>query len=178
MSIKGQLKKQFRGWFPKDPIIKMNTHVKPRWKKPQWIALTVVATVALAFIAYSGVQTVLRWSDPRLDVTASYFEKRINATSVHVGDSVEVTLRMDWHGRVLPEFMREVKVVDALPNNAVLVDGANFFEYNGGGGSNQYVYTIEVTGQTGLVELPKPKLFLDGTEIMLDGTSPQLEVLT
>ncbi|MGD6811015.1 MAG: hypothetical protein ACQCN3_15080 [Candidatus Bathyarchaeia archaeon] len=169
---------QTRGWFPKDPIIKMSTHVKPRWKKPQLIALTVVATVALTFIAYSGVQTVLRWSDPHLDVTASYFEKSMNATSVHVGDSVEVTLRVGWHGRVLPEFMRDVKVVDALPDNVVLVNGQNVFEYSGSGGSDQYVYTVKITGQTGVIELPKPELFLDGTEIALDGTTSTIEILS
>ncbi|MGD6933647.1 MAG: hypothetical protein ACQCN5_05525 [Candidatus Bathyarchaeia archaeon] len=171
------LSNRIRGWFPKDSKIKMTT-MKPRWKKPQWIALTVVATIALAFIAYSGVQTVLRWSDPRLDVTASYFEKRVNATTVNVGDSVEVTVQAGWHGRVLPELVRDVKVVDALPEGTALVDGVNTFEYKGYGGSDQFVYTIKVTEKTGVTELPNPKLFLDGTEIALSGTSPKLDVLS
>ena len=151
---------------------------KPRWMKPQWIALTVVATVALAFVVYSGVQICLRYSDPRLDVTTSYFEKSVNATSVHVGDSIEGTVRAGWHGRVFPEFSRDVKVVDVLPRDAVLVNGSNIFENSGSGGSDQFKYTIKVNGQTGILELPEPKLYLDGTEIALNGTSPNLQVLS
>ncbi|XHH10393.1 MAG: hypothetical protein ACFCUE_07130 [Candidatus Bathyarchaeia archaeon] len=169
--------KHKNGWFPKEPL---NLHAsrpfKPRWKKLQWVALTAVVVVVLGFAVFSGVQTFLRWSDPRLDVTANYFEKSINATSVHVGDSVEVTVRVGWHGRVLPEFAREVRVIDDLPKGTVLVDGDNGFEYIGCGGSDQIVYTLKITESTGLTELPKPKLFLDDTEIALNGASPRLEV--
>jgi hypothetical protein len=141
------------------------------------IALTVVATVALTLLPIQGANRS-RWSDPHLDVTANYFVKSMNATSVHVGESVEVTFACGWHGRVLPEFMRDVKVVDALPDNAVLVEGCNVFEYSGSGGSDQYVYTVKVTGQTGVIELPKPELFLDGTKIALNGTTPTIEILS
>ncbi len=166
----------FRGWFPKDPVM-ANKQPHIHWKKTRWIALTVVTVLALGFVAYSGAETFLRWNDPQLDVTASYFEKSLNATAVHVGDSVQVTFRVGWHGRVLPEFARDVKIVDPLlASGFVLVDGANVAEYRGGGGSDQYIYTLKVVGDAGVFELPKPQLFLDGAEITLSGVCPSLQV--
>ncbi len=173
------LENLIRGWLPKEPVLQSNKSQRLSLRKPRWIALTLVAVIALAFVAYSGVQTLLRWSNPQLDVTAGYFEKTLNSTNVHVGDLVQVTFRVGWQGHILPEFVRNVKVVDVLPENSfVLVNGTNIYEYKGNGGSDQFTYTVKVTGQTGFVELPKPKLFLDGVEIALNGTSPKLEVLT
>ena len=173
------LRNRIRGWLPKEPVLQANKQQQLRWKNPRWITLTLVAVIAIVFVAYSGVQTYIRWSNPQLDVTASYFEKTLNSTSVHVGDSVQVTFRVGWQGYVLPEFARNVKVVDALPENGfVLVDGTNIYEYSGSGGSDQFTYTVKVTGQVGVVELPKPTLFLDGNEIALNGESPKLEVLS
>jgi hypothetical protein len=173
------LRSRIRGWFPAEPI-KTYTHTvsKPRWKKPQWIALTAVKIAALTFSLFFGLQTFLRWSDPQLDVTANYFEKTVNASSVHVGDCVEVTVRVGWHGRIFPEFPREVKVVDVLPEDAVLVEGSNIVEYRGDGGSDVFTYSIRVDGQTSVFTLPEPKLYLDGTEITLNGTSPKLQFLS
>ena len=172
-------KEKIRGWLPKEPILQANKQRQIRWRSPRWITLTLVTMISVAFVAYTGVQTYVRWSNPELDVTANYFEKNLNSTSVHLGDFVQVTFRVGWHGHILPEFERNVKVVDELPQNGfVLVDGTNIHEYCGSGGSDQFSYTLKVTGQGGVVELPKPKLFLDGTEISLTGSSPVLTVLS
>lgn len=158
MTVKKRFRKT-RGWLPKELVLHANRQ-QLRWKSPRWIALTLVVVVALAFVAYSGVQTLLRWSNPKLDVTASYFEKTLNSTSVHVGDLLVVTYRVGWHGHIFPEFGRNVKVVDELPKDGfVLVNGTNIHEYLGSGGSDQFSYTVKVTGQKGVVELPEPKLF-------------------
>jgi hypothetical protein len=92
---------------------------------------------------------------------------------------VAVTFRVGWHGYVIPEFSREVKIVDVFPEDGfVLVDGTNVYEYHGCGGSDQYTYVLKVVGQAGeTVELPKPKLYLDNTEIPLVGTRPTIQIL-
>ena len=173
MNPKKYVENRVRGWLPKEPIVAYaNKQLKPRWRKPQWIALTLVAVVALAFFIYAGVQTYLRYSDPRLDVTASYFEKTLNCTTANVGDVVEVTVRVGWHGYVIPEFKRDVKVVDPFPEDRfTLVNGTNVFEYTGYGGSDQFTYKLKVVAELDDVELPEPKLYLDNVEIALTGTS-------
>ncbi len=161
-----------RGWLPKEPILAYAKPFKPRWRKPQWIALTMLAVIALGFAVYVGVQTYLRYSDPRLDVTASYFEKTLNCTTADVGDVVEVTVRVDWHGYVVPEFKRQVKVVDAFPEDQfALVAGSNVYEYAGYGGSDQFTYALKVVAEPDGLELPEPKLYLDNVEVPLTGTS-------
>ena len=92
-----------------------NKPLKPRWRKPTWIAFTLVVLVALAFATYTGVQTYLRYSNPQADVTASYFEKSLNCSTASVGDVVEVKVLVGWHGYVIPEFKREVKIIDPSP---------------------------------------------------------------
>jgi hypothetical protein len=99
MNRKRNFKHRIRGWLPKETnVAYVNKSLKPRWRKPQWIALTLVTVIALAFAAYAGVQTYLRYSNPRLDVTASYYEKSLNCTTAIVGDVVEVIVLVGWHG--------------------------------------------------------------------------------
>ncbi len=93
MNVKKRLDERIRGWLPKDTTLSYAAKaVKPRWRKPAWIALTLFAVTALAFAAYIGVQTYIRYSNPQADVTASYFEKSLNCTTASVGDIVEVTV--------------------------------------------------------------------------------------
>ncbi len=171
--------KRVRGWFPQEPRLAFAAKAaKPRWRRPAWVALTLVAVVALAFVAYTGVRTYIRYSNPQADVTAAYFEKSLNSTTAKVGDTVVVTFRVGWHGYALPECRRQVEIVDPYPQDAFkLVDGNNTIKYSGYGGSDQYSYLLKVTGNSeGAVELPKPKLYLDNTEIALLGSTEGLEV--
>jgi hypothetical protein len=171
MTTKKCLKKTVRGWFPKEPFkIYTTKPFKPRWKRPVWVALTLVTVVALGFAVYAGVQTYLRYSDPRLDVTSAYFEKSLNCTTAQVGDFVEVTVQVGWHGYLLPEFKREVRVVDQFPEDRFsLVGGSNIFEYTGYGGSPQFTYTLKVISEKNDAELQEPKIYLDNVEITLTG---------
>ena len=178
MKINKNSGSRIRGWLPKEPIgAYANKPLKSRWRKPQWIALTLVAVVALAFVIYTGVQTYLRYSDPRLDVTASYFEKSLNCSTASVGDVVEVKVLLGWHGYVFPEFNRQVKIIDPFPeNNFELVGGNNTYEYVGYGGGDQFTYLLKVIGaEAESMELPKPRLYLDNTEILLNGQTAILE---
>jgi len=173
------LKNRIRGWLPKEPItVYASKAAKPRWRKPYWIAFTLVAIVGLAFATYTGVQTYLRYSNPQLDVTASYYEKTLNCSTASIGDVVEVNVLVGWHGYVIPEFKREVKIVDPYPeSNFELVGGNNTYQYSGYGGGDQFKYLLKVIGEDfGSVELPKPRLYIDGSEIPLMGTSAILEI--
>jgi hypothetical protein len=177
--FKLNFKKRFDGWFPEEPTVvyASNSH-KPRWRKPQWIAFTLVALVALAFAIYGGVQTYLRYSNPRLDVTASYFEKTLNCTKASVGDVVEVKVSLYWHGYVIPEFKRQVEIIDAYPETIFeLVDGNNTHKSSGYGGGDEFKYSLKVIGNVASIELPKPRLYLDNVEIPLDGQSTNLEFM-
>ncbi len=167
------LEKPFRGWLPREPFkIYAAKPFKPRWRRPAWIALSMVAIVALGFAVYAGVQTYLRYSDPKLDVTAAYFEKTLNCTTASVGDVVEVTVRWGWHGYIIPEFKRQVRVIDAFPEDQfALVAGSNVYEYTGYGGSDQFTYALKVVAEVSDLELPESKLYLDNVEIPLTGTN-------
>jgi hypothetical protein len=138
----------------------------------------MIAVIALAFAAYAGVQTYIRYSNPQADVTASYFEKTANCSTANVGDVVEVNVRVYWHGYVIPEFRREVKIIDPYPeSNFELIDGNNTYGYSGCGGGDHFTYLLEVIGDGALsIELPKPRLYLDNTEIPLTGTSTGLGI--
>ena len=86
MNAKKSLESRIRGWLPKEPIAAYaNKPLKPRWRKPAWIALTLVAVMALAFVTYTGVQTYLRFINPQADVTASYYEKSLNCSPQALG---------------------------------------------------------------------------------------------
>jgi hypothetical protein len=167
------LKNRIRGWLPQTPrLAYASDAAKPRWRKPQWIALTAVAVVAVAFAASFGVQTYIRYSNPQADVTASYFEKSLNCSKANAGDVVEVTTRVGWHGYIFPEFKRQVTFIDPYPeSNFQLVGGNNTYSYVGGGGSDQFTYQLKVISDVGAVDLPEPKLYLDNVEIPLTGIS-------
>jgi hypothetical protein len=174
-----KIRNRFRGWLPKEPIIahafKMS---RPRWRKSYWIVFTSIAVVGLAVATYTGVQTYRRYSDPQLDVTAGYYEKTLNCTSANVGDVVEVYVLVGWHGHVIPEFKREVSIVDPyFESSFELVGGNNTYGYSGYGGGDQFTYLLKVIGNdTQSIEMPKPRLYLDGSEISLNGTNAVLEV--
>ena len=179
MTPKKYVENRIRGWLPKESSLSYALKAsKPRWRKPTWIAFTLVAVIALAFVTFAGVQTYLRYSNPRLDVTNSYYEKSLNCSTASVGDVVEVKVLVGWHGYVIPEFKREVKIVDPFPeNNFELVGGSNTYQYRGYGGGDQFKYLLKVIGDDAIsVELPKPRLYLDSIEIPLMGTSAILEL--
>ena len=181
MNVKKSWKNQIRGWLPKEPSLSYALKAsKPRWRKPTWIAFTLVAVIALSFIAFAGVQTYIRYSNPQADVTASYYEKSLNRTIANVGDIVEVKVLVGWHGYIIPEFKRDVNIVDPFPeSNFELVGGSNTYQYNGYGGGDQFTYLLKVIGaDVGSVQLPKPRLYLDSIEIPLVGTSAVLEIQT
>lgn len=181
MKKRQSLKHRILGWIPKEPIAAYaGKTLKHRWKKPAWIALTLVAVVALSFFAYRGLQIYINYSNPQADVTASYFEKSLNCSAANVGDVVEVKTRVYWHGHVLPEFQRQVNIIDSFPeNNFELISGNNTRQYNGSGGGDQFTYLLKVIdADVESVELPKPRLYLDGSEIPLTGASADLELLT
>jgi hypothetical protein len=110
------------------------------------------------------------------DVTASYFEKSLNCTSANAGDIVEVTVLVNWHGYVLPEFKREVKITDPFPIDTFeLVGGNNTLEYSGYGGGYQFKYQLKIVHASAEpLEMPRPTLYLDNTKITLTGNSPVL----
>jgi hypothetical protein len=181
MTLKNYISKSIRGWLPKEPLNTYSSKAsKPRWRKPYWIALTSIVIVGLAFGTYTGLQAYLRYSSPQLDVTASYYEKTLNCSIANVGNIVEVNVLVGWHGFVIPEFKREVKIVDPYPeNNFKFVGGNNTYGYNGYGSTARFTYLLEVISDGAVsVELPKPRLYLDGSEIPLRGTSAVIEIQT
>lgn len=127
-----------------------------------------------------GVQTYLRYSNPQLDITGGYYEKTVNCSTASIGDIVEVNVRVYWHGYVIPEFKRDVKIVDPFPeNNFILAIESNVYESSGYGGSYQFKYLLKVIGEESVsIELPKPRLYLDNSEILLSGDSTVLELQT
>jgi hypothetical protein len=170
---------RIRGWVPKEPFAAYTSKpLKPRWKRPAWIALTLITIVALSFFAYKGIQTLIFYTNPQADVTASYYEKSLNCSTANVGDIIEVQTSVYWHGHVFPEFKRQVNITDAFPeNNFQLISGNNTRQYNGYGGGEQITYLLKVIStDSSSIEFPKPVLYLDGAEMSLTGTSPVLEL--
>jgi len=181
MNLKKSLERCVRGWLPKEPSRAFaHKTLKPRWQNPYWITLTLVLVVALAGIVYIGVNTYLRYSNPLMDITASYYEKTVNSTTAGVGDVVEVKVLVGWHGYVIPEFKRNVKIVDPFPEGYFSLaseNETNVYQSEGYGGSYQLKYLLRVVGgDSESVEFQKPRLYLDGVEIPLSGTSPTLEI--
>ena len=155
--------------------------LKPRWRKPYWIAFTLVSVVVLAGIVFVGVRTYMHYSNPAIDVAPSpYYEKTTNSTTVGIGDIVEVNVWVYWHGYVLPEFKRTVKIIDPFPESHFSLaseNQTNVYQSQGYGGSYQLKYLLRVVGGEGAsAEFPEPSLYLDGVEIPLSGTSPTLEI--
>ena len=179
MNPKKYLQNRIRGWLPKAPSIAIaQKTLKPRWRNPYWITLTLVVAVAIAGFVYLGVNTYFRYSSPLMDITANYYEKTVNGTSISIGDVVEVKVLVGWHGYVIPEFKRNVKIIDAFPESSfILLSESNVYESSGYGGSYQYKYSLRVTGEEGIsAELPKPQLYLNSVEIPLNGASPTLNI--
>ena len=172
------MEQQTRGWLPKEPILAHAAQQSKRHWKPYLKTFSIAAAIILlASITFVGVRAYMRYSNPQLDVTASYYEKNSNSTAANIGDVVEVQLRVYWHGYVLPEFKREVKIVDPFPESRFsLANGTNSLTQSEGyGGSYQLNYTLRVVGDGGLAELPKPRLYLNNIEIPLDNVNPTLK---
>ena len=169
------------GWLPKESSIAYAREApKPRWKL-HWkrLTLSVVLLASLMVVAFVGVQTYWRYSNPQVDLTARYFEKTTNCTTANIGDLVEVAATVYWHGYVVPvEFKREVKIADPISEGYFSVaNGTNIYESTGYGGTYILKYILKVTGGAGAsVELPKPKLTIDNVEIALSGTSPTITI--
>jgi hypothetical protein len=179
MNTKQRLAKHIRGWLPKKPS-NAYQHQTPKPKpKPYLKAFAAVAVVVLlAGASFFAARTYLRYSNPASDVTTCYFQKTTNSTKLNVGDTVEVQVMVYWHGYVVPEFGREVKIVDPIPEAFVLVDGSNSLqEQKGFGGSYLLTYTLKAeNAKATFTDLPAPQLKLDNTEIVLQGSTPTLTV--
>ena len=181
MNPKKYLQNHIRGWLPKEPSLAYaQKEVRPRWKPYRKTFSIVIVVIVLVSITFVGVRTYMRYSNPQADVTASYYEKTLNSSIANVGDVVEVKVVVDWHGYVIPEFKREVKITDPFPeSNFKLVGGSNIYESSGYGGSYQFKYLLKVIGEEAEpTELPKPILYLDNAEISLKGTSATLNILS
>jgi hypothetical protein len=139
-------------------------------------SLLRIGTAGLA-VAY-GIEVWMWKTNPLMDVPSAEFQKTVNATTVRQGDIVRVNLFIGWHGHVLPEFTRHVKVVDPYPEDClILVTGSNTYEYNGAGPGPGFTYTLKVVGGQGkTLQLPQPKFYLDDVEIPLNGESPSLQI--
>jgi hypothetical protein len=114
-----------------------------------------------------------------MDVPHAEFLKTMNVTRVRIGDMIKVEVFIGWHGHVLPEFKRNVKVIDPFPEDYfILVDGSNICEYRGRGPGPGFSYSLKVVEGLGeSVVLPKPIFYLDGVEIPLSGTSPIVQII-
>ena len=179
MSNKKLLEEHLRGWLPKESrIAYAHKPLKARWKSYFRILFIVVVLIVLSGVSFVCVRTYVRYSNPASDISASYFEKTVNDTTVEVGDVVEVEVSVYWHGYLIPEFKREVRIVDPFPEgNFILIDESNVYESSGYGGSHQFSYLLKVVKEEAIsIELPKPRLYLDNVGINLVGTSPSLKV--
>jgi len=136
--------------------------------------LSVIVGLAAAY----GVDVWMRKTNPLRDVPSAEFQKTVSANTVRVGEVFSVDVFIGWHGHVLPEFTRHVKVVDPYPEDCFfLVNGSNIYEDHRRGPGPGFTYTLKVVrGQGRTVQLPPPKFYLDGVEIPLKGTSPLIQI--
>jgi len=147
------------------------------WKIALVLAYAFLTVVVGLTVAY-GIEVWMRKTNPLTDVPTAEFQKTLNMTTVRMGEVFKVDIFIGWHGHMLPEFTRHVKVVDPYPEDyVILVNGSNIYEYHGGGPGPSFAYALKVVGGQGkTVELPPPKFYLDGVEIPLSGTSPQIQI--
>jgi hypothetical protein len=176
-----KLLNRIQGWLPKEPSLAYASQAsKPRWRKPFWITFVVIAVIALAAVAFVAVSILVRYANPLADVTASYCEKTVNSTTAKVGDMLEVNVFVYWHGYVIPEFKRNVKIIDPFPEGYFSLaseNETNVYQSQGHGGSYLFKYSLRVIGTDGTsVEFPEPRLYLDGVEIPLSGTCPTVNI--
>jgi hypothetical protein len=181
--MKPRHRKRFvRGWLPKEASLAYASKTpKPRWRNPLWITFGLVVAVALGALVFFGIRTYMHYSNPAIDVAPSpYYEKTTNSTAVRVGDVVEVNVWVHWHGYVLPEFKRNVKIIDPFPESYFSLAGeneTNVYESKGYGGTDHLEYLlIVVSGEDASAEFPAPRLYLDGVEIPLSGASPTVNI--
>jgi hypothetical protein len=180
MNPKRYLRNFIRGWLPKEPSLAYARKApKPRAKLYLKTFSIIAAVIILSGVTFFGVKTYLRYSNPQSDITVSYFEKTINSTTINVGDIVEVRVMVGWHGYVLPEFKREVKITDPFPESYfALLNETNVYESAGYGGTYQLKYTLKAIGEQRVFStLPQPELYLDNTQIRLTGTPPTVHIL-
>lgn len=140
------------------------------------ISVVVISSLLLAY----GVEAWMCKTDPLRDVPNAEFQKTISKTQAAIGDTFTVDVFIGWHGHVLPEWTRHVKVFDSYPEDYfVLAGGNNTYEYNGYGPGPAFTYSLRVVSGAGtVVQLPAPKFYLDGTEIPLTGTAPEIAILS
>jgi hypothetical protein len=176
MNVKKSVKNLIRGWLPKEASLAYaNKAPKPRWRNPFWITFIVVVVVALSAVAFVGVSILARYVNPAIDVAPSlYYEKTTNSTTASIGDVVEVNVWVHWHGYVLPEFKRTVKIIDTFPENYFSLaseNETNTCQSQGYGGTYHLTYLLRVVGGEGSsAEFPEPRLYLDDVAIPLTGT--------
>ena len=182
MTLKKHFRQVIRGWLPKEPSMAVaHKTLKTRWRNPYWIALTLVVVVAMAAVTFVSVRTYMRYCNPVLDVAPSpYYEKTTNSSRVGIGDIVEVNVWVHWHGYVLPEFKRNVKIVDPFPERYLSLareNETNVYQSQGYGGSYHLKSSLRVdSGEGSSAEFPAPRLCLDYVEIPLSGTSTTLKI--
>jgi len=150
-------------------------------RRSRIIALVVASaflTVITGFAVAYGIEVLMRKTNPLLDVPSAEFLKTVSVTTVKMGEVFEVDVFIGWHGHILPEFTRHVKVVDPYPEEYfILVSGSNTCEYHGGGPGPGFTYSLKVVGGQGkTVQLPSPKFYLDGVEIPLNGNCPLIQI--
>jgi len=111
-----------------------------------------------------------------MDITASYYEKTVNGATAGIGDVVEVKVFVYWHGYVIPEFKRDVKIIDPFPE---LLRPCKRTQHSRIQRLSRKLLTqifAVIGGEGVLIELPKPRLFIDNVEIALSGESPTLSI--
>lgn len=182
MILKEYLDTRIRGWLPKDHSLAYSKKpLSSRWKNPYLITLTVFVLITAVFVTYGGVQTYLRYNNPKIDITSSYYQKILNSSIARIGDVVEVKVQVYWHGYLIPEFKRDIRIVDSFPENTFqLIEGSNTFRASGYGGSYEIRYLLKITSLLSAnIELPEPKLYLDAIEVPLNrvDTNSKIQIL-
>jgi len=140
------------------------------------VFIVVIASLVLAY----GVEAWMRKTDPLRDVPSAEFQKTVSKTQATVGDTFTVEVFIGWHGHVLPEWTRHVEAFDPYPEDyCALANGNNTCEYDGYGPGPAFTYGLEVVGGSGrTIQLPTPRFYLDGVEIPLRGTAPEIEIVS
>jgi plastocyanin len=65
MKDKKDEEQQIRGWLPKETSLAYERKTsKPRWRKPAWIAITLVAVIALAFAGFYVISFINAGNEP------------------------------------------------------------------------------------------------------------------